>query len=184
MTPEEVGFNAIDPEDVQRLQQLLMNAAEEVHELRMQSGQSLGEMQEVAVELATAAASWLVGFALERNLFAVDDLIMQAFEHLEQNESVKVRLHPADLDLLQSMLPDSASQKQLELLTCIRDESLSRGSVRVESGHRIVLTDLHSRLEEIRRSWMEQLDESQIERRGHGSTSRTLRRFPERRETA
>ena len=40
------------------------------------------------------------------------------------------------------------------------------------------------RLEEIRRTWMEKLDDSQIERRGDGSASRTLRRFPERRETA
>jgi len=184
VTAAEVGFNGIDPEDVQRLQQLLINAAEEVSELKTQNRQSLGEMQEVAVELATAAASWLVGFALERNLFAVDDLILKAFEHLELNDTVKVRLHPADHDLLQSMLPDSSSRKQLEQLTCIPDESLARGSVRVESGRRIVLTDMHSRLEEIRRSWMEKLDDSQIERRGDGQTSRTLRRFPERRETA
>ena len=158
--------------------------AEAVQELQTQHQQSLGEMQEVAVELATAAASWLVGYAIDRDMFAVDELILKALEHLELNQSVKVRLHPADHTLLQTLLSDPVSRQQLDLVSCLQDESIPRGSVRVESGRRILLTDMHTRLEEIRRTWMEKLDDSQIERRGDGSISRTLRRFPERRETA
>ncbi len=184
VTAEEVGLGGIDPDEISRLQQLLGDASEAVLELQTQHRQSLGEMQEVAVELATAAASWLVGVALDRDLFAVDDLILKALEHLELNQSVKVRLNPADHDLLYTLLRDPVSQKQLDQLLCLKDESISRGSVRVESGRRILLTDMDSRLEKIRRTWMEKLDDSQIERRGDGSGTRTLRRFPERRETA
>ncbi|MCX7387913.1 MAG: FliH/SctL family protein [Planctomycetales bacterium] len=100
------------------------------------------------------------------------------------NQSVKVLLNPADHNLLQALLSDPVSRQQLELVSCKKDESIPRGSVRVESGRRILLTDMHTRLEEIRRTWMEKLDDTQIERRGDGSASRTLRRFPERRETA
>lgn len=181
---QDVGLGGVDPEELLGLQQLLADAAEAVVELQSQHRQSLGEMQEVAVELATAAASWLVGVAIDKNMFAVDDLILKAFEHLELNQSVKVRLNPADHDLLQTLLTNPASRKQLDEVSCVKDTTIARGTVRVESGRRILLTDMHSRLEEIRRSWMEKLDDSQIERRGDGSASRTLRRFPERRETA
>ena len=181
---QDVGLGGVDPEEISRLQQILADAAEAVVELQSQHRQSLGEMQEIAVELATAAASWLVGVAIENDMFAVDDLILKAFEHLELNQSVKVRLNPADHDLLQSLLTDPASRKQLDEVSCVKDTTIARGTVRVESGRRILLTDMHSRLEEIRRSWMEKLDDSQIERRGDGSASGTLRRFPERRETA
>ncbi len=181
---QDVGLGGVDPEELWRLQQLLADAAEAVVELQSQHRQSLGEMQEVAVELATAAASWLVGVAIEKDMFAVDDLILKAFEHLELNQSVKVRLNPADHDLLQTLLTDPSSRKQLDEVSCVKDTTIARGTVRVESGRRILLTDMHSRLEEIRRSWMEKLDDSQIERRGDGSASGTLRRFPERRETA
>lgn len=184
VTAAEVGLGRVDPEEISRLKGLLANAAEAVQELEAQHRQSLGEMQEVAVELATAAASWLVGYAIERDMFAVDDLILKALEHLELNQSVKVRLNPADHRLLQTLLSDPASRKQLDQVSCEKDESILRGSVRVESGRRIMLTDMHSRLEEIRRTWMEKLDDTQIERRGDGTASRTLRRFPERRETA
>ncbi len=184
VTAEEIGLGGADAEEISRLQQLLADAAEAVHELQAQHQQSLGEMQEVAVELATAAASWLVGYAIDRDMFAVDDLILKALEHLELNQSVRVLLNPADYNLLQTLLSDPVSRKQLDLVSCLQDESIPRGSVRVESGRRILLTDMHSRLEDIRRTWMEKLDDSQIERRGDGSASRTLRRFPERRETA
>ncbi len=181
---EDVGFGGIDPEELLRLQQLLADTSEAVVELQAQHRQSLSEMQEVAVELATAAASWLVGVALEKDMFAVDDLILKAFEHLEFSQPVTVRLNPADHNLLQTLLTDPASRKQLDEVSCVKDTTIARGSVRVESGRRILLTDMHSRLEEIRRLWMEKLDDSQIERRGDGSASGTLRRFPERRETA
>ena len=181
---QDVGLGGVDPEEISRLQQLLADAAEAVVELQSQHRQSLSEMQEVAVELAVAAASWLVGVSIDKDMFAVDDLILKAFEHLELNQSVKVRLNPADHDLLQSLLRDPTSRKQLDEVSCVKDTTIARGTVRVESGRRILLTDMHSRLEEIRRSWMEKLDDSQIERRGDGSTSGTLRRFPERRETA
>ena len=184
VTPEEVGLGGVSEEELTELRQMLANTAELVMELQDQHRQSLHEMQEVAVELATAATSWLTGVAIDRGDFAVDDLIRKALHQMEIDQPVRVRLNPADHELLKNLMRDPAGRRMLENVSCFDDSSLSRGSCRVESGRRIVLSDLESRLENIRRSWMEKLDDSQVERRGDGSTSRTLQRFPERRETA
>ncbi len=184
VTPEEVGLGGVSEEELAELRQMLANTAGLVMELQDQHRQSLHEMQEVAVELATAATSWLTGVAIDRGEFAVDDLIRKALHQMEIDQPVRVRLNPADHELLKNLMRDPAGRRMLENVSCFDDSSLSRGSCRVESGRRIVLSDMESRLENIRRSWMEKLDDSQVERRGDGSTSGTLRRFPERRETA
>lgn len=184
VTAEEVGLGGVSEEELTELRQMLANTAELVMELQDQHRQSLHEMQEVAVELATAATSWLTGVAIDRGEFAVDDLIRKALHQMEIDQPVRVRLNPADHDLLKNLIRDPAGRRMLENFSCFDDPELARGTCRVESGRRIVLSDMESRLENIRRSWMEKLDDSQVERRGDGSTSRTLRRFPERRETA
>ncbi|RLS72222.1 MAG: hypothetical protein DWI00_12295 [Planctomycetota bacterium] len=184
VTPEEVGLGGVSEEELTELRQMLANTAELVMELQDQRRQSLHEMQEVAVELATAATSWLTGVAIDRGEFAVDDLIRKALHQMEIDQPVRVRLNPADHELLKNLMRDPAGRRMLENVSCFDDPALSRGSCRVESGRRIVLSDMESRLEIIRRSWMEKLDDSQVERRGDGSASRTLQRFPERRETA
>jgi flagellar biosynthesis/type III secretory pathway protein FliH len=184
VTPEEVGLGGVSEEEIAELRQLLANAAEMVAELQDQHRRSLGEMQEVAAELASAAASWLVGYAIDRNMFAVDDLIRTSLQQLGADQPVRVRLNPADHELLKTLLRDPHSRDLLEQVSCADDATMHRGSCRVESGRRILLTDMNSRLEDIRRMWMEKLDDSQVERRGDGSAARTMRRFPDRRETA
>ncbi|MCA9012252.1 MAG: hypothetical protein KDB01_21010 [Planctomycetaceae bacterium] len=184
VTAEQVGLGRADPEEISRLQQILADATEAIQELQAQQRQALSETQEVAVELAAAAASWLVGVAIDRNMFAIDDLIMKSLDHLGASQPVKVRLNPADHTLLQTLMKDSACPPELTQVFCAGDHTVSRGTVRVEAGRRILLTDMNTRLEEVRRTWMEKLDASQIERRGDDSVTRTLRRFPERRETA
>lgn len=174
----------VSEQELADLRNLLQLATESVEELQEQHRQSLHEMQEVAVELAVAATSWLVGAAIERGQFAIDDLILHALEQLQVSEPVRVLLHPEDHQLLQSLMEDSMGSEELQKITVVDDEGLNRGSCRVESGRRILLSDMESRLEQIRNSWMEKLDDSQIERRGDGSTGRSLRRFPDRREAA
>ncbi|GEM_PF-774346 len=184
LTAAEVGFGGVSEEELSEVKQMLASAAELVTELQEQHRQSLGEMQEVAVELASAAASWLVGVAIDRDLFAVDDLVRNALQHMELDQPVRVRLNPADHMLLKNLIRDPESRALLADVSCFDDATLVRGSCRVESGRRILLTDMNSRLEDVRRSWLEKLDDSQVERRGDGSASRTLRRFPDRREIA
>ncbi len=184
VTAADLGFGGVSEEELHDVKQLLANAAEMVLELQEQHRQSLSEMQEVAVELAAAAASWLVGFAIEHDMFAIDDLIRKSLHQLELDQPVRVRLNPADHELLRNLMKDPTSRDALKNVTCFDDSAIPRGNCRVESGRKILLTDMDSRLADIRRSWMEKLDDSQVERRGDGSAASALRRFPDRRETA
>ncbi len=175
---------AIDSDDIRELKALLADAVEAVLEFQEQHRQSLSEIQEVAVELAAAAASWLVGVAIERDLFAIDDLILRALQQMEPDQPVRVRLHPDDHSLLRRLMKDRSSTDLLNQLVCEDAPEFTRGTCRVESGRKILLSDLNSRMEDIRRSWRETLDDSQVERRGDDSAASALRRFPDRRETA
>jgi hypothetical protein len=52
----------------------------------------------------TAAASWLVGCCIDRKrLFAIDDLIAKSLHQLEIDQPVRVRLNPADHELLKKL---------------------------------------------------------------------------------
>jgi len=175
-----------DSPDAQLLQSLtasLQTVVESVEQLSEQRRQSLEELQQVAVELSVAAARWLLGVAIEADMFAVDDLVRRAVERLDSDTGVTVRLHPDDLRLLQAL--QSESDDDTELPAEVKsDATLSRGSCRVEAGRQTLLSDMDSRLEDIRRMWLESLDASQVERRRNGANASGLRRFPERRETA
>ncbi len=184
VTPEEMGLGGPSEEELADLRQLLINAADQAAELRQIQRQSLDELQEVAIELAAGAASFLVGYAIDNNVFAIDELVKKALHQMEADQPVRVRLNPADHELLKSLLKDPETARILKDVSCVDDDSINRGGCRIEAGRRILVSDMHSRMEDIRRAWLEKLDDSQIERRGDGSASRTLRRFPDRRETA
>lgn len=174
----------VSDEDLADLRNMLEQVVVSVEELQEQQRHSLQELQEVAVELAIAAASALTGAAIDRGQFAIDDLILQALDQMQMTDPVRVRMNPQDYELLQVLMKEPGASEELQRITVNQDDSLNRGSCRVESGRRILLTDLPTRLNDIRRSWMEKLDDSQIERRGDGSTGRSLRRFPDRREAS
>ena len=70
-------------------------------------------------------------------------------------------------------------------MTLVADASIDRGGVRLETeSGRIVLSDVVSRLAEIRQQWMENINDTQTERRSVPDDVEQLRRFPDRRETA
>lgn len=184
VTPEEMGLGGPSEEELADLRQLLTNAADQAAELRQMQRQSLDELQEAAVELAASAASFLVGYAIDNSVFAIDELIKKALHVMDADQPVRVRLNPADHELLKTLLKDPETDRILKDVSCVDDDSINRGGCRIEAGRRVLVSDMHSRMEDIRRAWLEKLDDSQIERRGDGSASRTLRRFPDRRETA
>ncbi|MFO0425036.1 MAG: FliH/SctL family protein [Planctomyces sp.] len=183
-TPAPARLPGISDRKADDLLDLLEKVSGDLEELQKQHRQSLDELQQVAVELAISAASWLTGTAIDRGHFAVDDLIRMAIHRLEADTPVRVRLNPQDHELLKILMSESKDQELVSQFVAVDDPQQQRGSIRVESGRRTLLSDMETRLEEIRRTWMENLDVAQIERRADGTGSRTLRRFPERRETA
>ncbi|MEW4490293.1 FliH/SctL family protein [Thalassoglobus sp. JC818] len=147
--------------------------------------QLLEELQEVAVELSIAVASSLVFHAIDRDEFEVDKLVASAIGHIAPQLTPIVVLHPQDLAILQKSIqssPETWADRSMELRS---DNQLERGSCKlIEPQIGELVSNIGTRLSEIRRHWLEDLDDTQVERRQAEGKDQRLRRFPDRRETA
>lgn len=172
-------------EQLAALQQVVNEVGLAIADLQQQQRTTLGELQQAAVELAVAAASWLTGAALDRDQFAVDELVEQMIKELNREQPLRIYLNPADARLLELL----RSSPDAEGLTAgdveyVTDPELIRGQVRAESSRSILVSDLDERLTDIRQTWLENLNDTQTERRADDPDGRAFRRFPERRNSA
>jgi len=158
---------------------------EQLKEAESRRRQTLGELQQLAVELAVSIASRLIHDAIDADAFAVDKMVGQMLARFENAEPTEIRLHPADLQLLKRRVegkpPPWADHSAYRL---VADAKLGRGDCRIESGDFGMLSGVDLQLSEIRHHLMESLDDAQIERRRTQAGDRSLRRFPDRRDTA
>ncbi|WP_437187018.1 FliH/SctL family protein [Planctomicrobium sp. SH668] len=165
------------------LQPLLETISEKLNVLDQRRHQSLAEMQQVALELAVAVASHLVFEAISSDQFGVEQLVQQAIAGMEIDGVPIVWLHPLDLELLNQRLRNSSVKWNPEKVHLRSDPSLSRGGCRVKgTDGRLQVSDISLRLSEIRRHWLEELDDTQTERRSTQEEGQKLRRFPDRRK--
>lgn len=169
----------------QQLGRLLQAVQFEVDEVENRRQQSLRELQQIAVELAVMVASHVVDREIDGQTHNVRALVEKAVEKLQLNDPAIVRLNPADLDLLQNQLQQQPSPWNSELIQLRADTSIERGAVRLDADSgRILLSDVATRITEVRRLWMENLDDTYVERREVSENAQQMRRFPDRRETA
>lgn len=164
---------------------LLETIAERLRSIDERRQQALEELQQVAIELSVAVASYLVHTAIDRGEFGVEHLVRQAVDALGLDNAPVVSLHPTDLQLLQKRLLQQPPPWELSQVTFEADPGIARGGCRVEDNKgRVLVSDISLRLSDIRRHWMEELDDTQVERRGASGEGPSLRRFPDRREIA
>lgn len=167
------------------LRPLLEAIGAQLDEINERRQQSLLEMQQVALDLAIAVASQLVFQTITRDQHGVEELVRQAVHSMGIESRPIVALHPRDLELLHKRLGQEPDIWDLEHVQLLGDPGISRGGCRVEGGPgRMLVSDIGVRLSEIRRHWMEELDDSQVERRRSAGEGTSMRRFPDRRETA
>lgn len=166
------------------LRALLSALEESVLEVEQLRRQSLEEFQHLAVELAVVIAGELVFRAIEANEFGVAGLVSAAIQRLGLDAPITITLHPQDLQLLQSQPASEPAVWRTGPVTLRADAALPRGHCRAASGTTTVLSEWALRLEEIRESLWEGLDDAQVERRQAAGIGSRLRRFPDRRETA
>lgn len=147
--------------------------------------QNLLELQQVAIELAIAAASHLVETTIDRDQSGIEDLVKSAVNKFDESESITVSLNPDDLELLERRLAVTTHHAQLRTLSIQADTNLARGSCQLKNGtDEVYITEISHRIAQIRKHWLEELDDSQVERRQAQGGHSSLRRFPDRRETA
>ena len=172
-------------QQLEYLQQLLNEVGLAVEDLQQQHRDSMTEMQVATIELSIAAASWIVGVAIDRNMFAIDDLVNSMVEQLNREQPIRVYLNTDDANLLTGLKASADTPRFAEAdVEFIAEPGMARGIVRAESTRSILTTDLDDRLADIRRIWMENLNDTQTERRADDPAGREFRRFPERRHTA
>jgi flagellar biosynthesis/type III secretory pathway protein FliH len=109
----------------------------------------VGELREVAVELAHAIASKLVFQQLQAGSFPVDRLVTEVLSRLNTRDATTVRLHPDDLAALQA--DEQLDQILDENVRLIADPKLSRGDCKAVVGEITVVYELQRQIEEIRR---------------------------------
>lgn len=169
----------------QLIRQLLDDLQRAVDELEQRRSQSLSELQQIAVELAVIAASHVVYTELERDGLGVEEFISRAISELPLNTAASIRLNPQDLNILQPRLASGSLPWNASQITLLPDASISRGGLHLETeAGRILISDVASRLSEVRQQWMENIDDTTVERRRVQDDPESLRRFPDRRETA
>lgn len=169
----------------QQIQAALESIQEAAIDYEQRRQQSLIELQKIAVELAILAAAHVVHSELERDSLGVESFVASAIARLGILEPATIRLHPADLELLNTQLGTRSAPWNEMLMTLIADAAVSRGGVRLDTNSgRVVFSDVATRLTEIRHEWMENINDAQAESRRVPNDSQSLRRFPDRRETA
>jgi flagellar biosynthesis/type III secretory pathway protein FliH len=162
---------------------LMASVQEAIQDLEDRRKQNLVELQEAAIELAMAAASRIVGEAIDRDIFAVDQVVGELLGRIASSGPVQVALNPADLKLLKAKRTEGLETPG-GVIEFFEDSTLKRGCCRAVSGSRAVISDWRTHLAEICAGLNEELEHAQTERRGPEAAHQRVKRYPDRRETA
>ncbi len=180
-SPEELREQAAR-EEREQLENLLNHVADAVRDLRLAQRDRLGEMQQVAVELAVAVATHVLYERIESGDYAIEELVRSAVKRLEPGSAVTVSLHPDDLALLERRQAEGTTAiLTAEEMRLVADASMGRGDCRAETGDVALMSNLEEHLKDIRRDLLNGLPEAQVERRKNVAEERNLRRYPDRR---
>lgn len=172
------------PADAQLLQ-LLDGISQKLTELESRRRESLSVLQQAVVELSVAIASQLTYRIIESGEFAVEKMVEDAVSRLPAAEHVTLRLHSDDLALFQQRIKAiPAASLDARSLHLVADPAVARGGCLAELPDQGILCDIELLLGDLHTELMEGLSDAQVERRRAQGTDRSLRRFPDRRETA
>lgn len=165
--------------------QLLESISQTLADLETQRRESLSELQQAVVELSVAIASQLTYRIIETGEFAVEKMVEDAVSRLPAAEHVMLRLNPEDLALFHQRLKAiPATALDARSLQLSADPAVKRGGCLAELPEQGILCDIELLLGDLHTELMEGLSDAQVERRRTQGSDRSLRRFPDRRETA
>lgn len=184
--PEEPESTETQPAALtsQKTDELIESLIETVTELEDRRNQSFAELQMAAIEIGVLVASRVAYEKINADDFAVEELVNTALERIDANVPVVIRLHPADHTLLLNRFTGDEIKNVMPSVKFEADSSISRGDCQADTVDFGLVTTVEQRIGELRTLLLEGIEDAQIERRKNGKTSRSIRRFPDRRETA
>lgn len=131
----------------------LVQATEQLRQatkdLQRQTDSLLHEFQQASVELAHAIASKLVFDDVEQDRFPIASLVHEVISRLNTKTETVVRMHPADLALIEQM-PTIGDSENEPAVRFVADSNLQRGDCRAKSGEISVIYELRRQIDEIR----------------------------------
>jgi flagellar biosynthesis/type III secretory pathway protein FliH len=93
----------------------------------------------------------------------VETLARQAAARLNTDEPITLRLHPADLELLEKRLDGKPLFAPDANIRLVGDPTLGRGDCRAEAGENVVLAELRAQLVDVRRELLRSLGHAELE---------------------
>ena len=141
----------------------LVNLTAAVNALEARQQQQLIEWQRAAVELGVTIATRLLHDKIQAGDYPVETLVRQAAERLNTEEPITLRLHPADLHLLEQRLDGRPLFAPDATIRLVGDPTLGRGDCRAEAGENVVLAELRAQLADVRRELLRSLGHAELE---------------------
>jgi flagellar assembly protein FliH len=109
-----------------------------------------------AVELSATIAEKILRHELSRRPELAVGIIQEALQLAAGQPQVKLRLHPADIDVLQDCGPEALSRlAPLGEAVLVPDETITRGGCLIETRHGVIDARLETQIERITRELLE-----------------------------
>jgi len=137
-----------------QLKPVLEGLAAGLGELQAMRRRMRREAERDLVHLAVAIARRILHRELSVDPEALLGIVKAALERLEGREVERVRVHPADAELIRPYLEQAGLSERVRL---IADSHLARGSLLVETAQGVLDASLESQLQEIQRGLLDRL---------------------------
>lgn len=180
----EATNSAID-QDRQYVVEAINQMVELTQQMKEQNRLALNTLEQVAIELAIAAAGHVVFQKIQDDQFPIAEIVADFLQEFETTHPLELFVNPQDLRQIHAAKEsDEALSVSLEQLKLTADPTLPRGSARLNGDESAGLFfSVATQLSEIRQELMEKLYDAKIERRATKDADSALRRFPDRRAT-
>lgn len=156
----EIGRELL--KDRVEISRTLVSLTAAVSALEARQQQQLIEWQRAAVELGVTIATRILHDKIQAGDFPVETMVRQAAERLNTEEPITLRLHPADLQLLEKRLDGRPLFGPDANIRLTGDPTLGRGDCRAEAGETVVLAELGARLADVRRELLRSLGHAEL----------------------
>lgn len=111
----------------------------------------LPEVQRTAIELAHAIASKLVLEQVHNDQFPIENLVREVVDRLNTEQTIVVKLHPADLAVWQKHVESHLAATLVgDHVRVQADKNLARGDCTASSGEVSIVYELKRQIEELR----------------------------------
>ena len=175
--PKEPDSSAVEAIQEQ-INSLFQDLNEKFDEYELRRQQSVGELQQLSVDIAFAAVAKILKQEIDQDQFPIQAIVEKMTDRLGGEQRARIVLHPNDFELLHQ---SESNNPRWELAA---DQRMPRGNCRVEMAGMELVYEIKLAITELYTSVLEELNEPTLERREPKASNAELQRFPDRRSAS